>query len=199
MKQEITIRKEKVNWLKIIDVVLKKKDWGKNYVIYTAGSTTITCMLREYNFEDQTAWFRLKIDYINKDSHNSEISGLIRYVTNHFTPADFKMHLNKRLTTMLNELTEKEERNAAEKRYSTFKFWRYNLTPKDFKTAGFEEDYNKILSLDDSLQYECLDALKDKTQDVLNEPFDMKVEAHMKKHPFKGEGIEMLKEMVENE
>lgn len=195
---DIVIREQKVDWLKIIDLVFKRHDWGKTHTIYTSGSTTINCVLREFNFEECTAWFNLKVEYVDEKRINTFRTERIRYVINHFSIDDFKMHLNKRLISLLKEIMEKETRAKAETPYLNLEHKTWRLKPKDYVDAGLDVNYDKIMELDNDIQKDCLDALNDEVVKVLNEEFENKVEIYMKVHPFKNESIIKLINRLED-
>ena len=190
---DIIIREEKIDWLKIVDLVFKRQDWGKTYTLYTSGSTEISCVLKEFNFEESKAWFRISVKYFDKEGIKYTKTALIMYVINHFSIADFKMHLNKKLITLLQSSIDYQTEESAIKKFLDLKHYAWTIKEKDIIEAGFKGILKAIDQLDDEdLHDDCLEVLKDKTKEKLNEPFDQKVEAYMKTHKFKNESMELL-------
>ena len=56
---------KKFDVIKIINLVLKRKDWGKTYTLYKTTTHEVLTQMRSYNFTDKYATFDIKINEIN--------------------------------------------------------------------------------------------------------------------------------------
>ena len=62
---------KKFDVIKIIKLVLERKDWGKNYTLYKTTTHEVLTQMRSYNFNDKYATFDIKINEINGDGYYS--------------------------------------------------------------------------------------------------------------------------------
>jgi len=67
MTQELVFRESKLDWIKVINLALNKKDWGKTYLLYSYGNATVDCIMKNYDFERDVAIFKIRCCYINND------------------------------------------------------------------------------------------------------------------------------------
>lgn len=70
MQIELYVNK-KFDILKIIKLVLKRKDWGKTYTLYKTTTHEVLTQMRSYNFNDKYATFDIKVNEINGDGYYS--------------------------------------------------------------------------------------------------------------------------------
>ena len=61
----------KFDILKVINLVLKRKDWGKSYTLYKTPTHEIIAQMRSYNFNDRYATFDIKVNEINGSNYYS--------------------------------------------------------------------------------------------------------------------------------
>lgn len=196
---EITLRKEKIDWLKIIDLVLNRQDWGKTYLLYSYGTTTITCMMKEFNFEDQVAWFRVRVEYVVGKEKCSDTT-LVRYALNNFTLEDFKGHLNSSLKTLLDFGIESQTKNKAYIKYRDLFHTSFDITKDEIIGAGFEEDYNTAMTMgNENIQEACLIEINNQVQETLNYEYDNCVSDYCRNHKVVIEGFKQIMETIENE
>lgn len=62
---------KKFDILKIINLVLKRKDWGKTYTLYKTTTHEVLTQMRSYNFNDRYATFDIKINEIHGSGYYS--------------------------------------------------------------------------------------------------------------------------------
>ena len=62
---------KKFDILKIINLVLKRKDWGKNYTLYKTTTHEVLTRMSSYNFNDRYATFDIKINEIHGSGYYS--------------------------------------------------------------------------------------------------------------------------------
>ncbi len=62
---------KKFDILKIIELVLKRKDWGKTYTLYKTTTHEVLTQMSSYNFNDRYATFDIKVNEINGDGYYS--------------------------------------------------------------------------------------------------------------------------------
>lgn len=62
---------KKFDVIKIIKLVLKRKDWGKTYTLYKTTTHEVLTQMRSYNFNDKYATFDIKVNEINGDGYYS--------------------------------------------------------------------------------------------------------------------------------
>ena len=62
---------KKFDILKIIKLVLKRKDWGKTYTLYKTTTHEVLTQMRSYNFNDKYATFDIIINEINGPGYYS--------------------------------------------------------------------------------------------------------------------------------
>ena len=62
---------KKFDVIKIIKLVLKRKDWGKTYTLYKTTTHEVLTQMSSYNFTDKYATFDIKINEINGSGYYS--------------------------------------------------------------------------------------------------------------------------------
>lgn len=70
MQLDLYVNK-KFDVIKIIKLVLKRKDWGKTYTLYKTTTHEVLTQMRSYNFTDKYATFDIKINEINGSGYYS--------------------------------------------------------------------------------------------------------------------------------
>lgn len=50
MKKELVVKENKIDWLGIIELALKKQDWGKKFVLFVCDDVSITCTMYEFKY-----------------------------------------------------------------------------------------------------------------------------------------------------
>jgi len=196
---EIAIRKENIDWLKVINLVLNKQDWGKTYLMYSCSSMTISCMMKEFNFEDQEATFKINIEYVHNDTKYTDI-GTVRYATQNFTVDNFKMHLNKYLINSMNYIISSMTKNNGNNLYGHLHHYSWDITAEQIIKAGLKDDYEKIMNIDNKdLRELCFNELKNETAEILNEEYDEKVEEYCENNKVVIDGLNSILTDIERE
>ena len=70
MQVDLYVNK-KFDILKIINLVLKRKDWGKSYTLYKTQNHEVIAQMSSYNFNDRYATFDIKVNEINGSNYYS--------------------------------------------------------------------------------------------------------------------------------
>jgi hypothetical protein len=181
----LVIRKSKIDWLKIIDLAFKRKDWGRTYTLYTLGDVTINCVMRQFDFSRSTADFKVSCSYRYKEKiyggDEYENYELICYFINNFTIDDFKRIVNKKIIYMIENILSYRLKKEAKEIYSEFEYTRWNLDlDEEVEGLGLTEDYETIKSLDNKdIKNMCLSKFEDKALELLNGDFNEKVRAYI--------------------
>jgi len=193
---ELAIRKQEIDWLKIINLAFNKSGWGKKYVLYTCQSATIYCSMKEFNFEEEIAWFKLTIEYVHNDYKNVKCD-LIKYYLKNFTVDDFKMHLSKKLVSMLNNTIYYKKKSIAELKWNHLEHCSWRIDVEQILDSQYAEDYDSIKEIkSEELREQCTEELKDLLCEDLNEDFNAKVDREMKRMSFNIVGVtEILKSL----
>ena len=70
MQVDLYVNK-KFDILKVINLVLKRKDWGKSYTLYKTKNHEVIAQMSSYNFNDRYATFDIKVNEINGSNYYS--------------------------------------------------------------------------------------------------------------------------------
>ena len=70
MQVDLYVNK-KFDILKVINLVLKRKDWGKSYILYKTPTHEVIAQMSSYNFNDRYATFDIKVNEINGSNYYS--------------------------------------------------------------------------------------------------------------------------------
>ena len=70
MQVDLYVNK-KFDILKVINLVLKRKDWGKSYTLYKTPTHEVIAQMSSYNFNDRYATFDIKVNEINGSNYYS--------------------------------------------------------------------------------------------------------------------------------
>ena len=70
MQVDLYVNK-KFDILKVINLVLKRKDWGKSYTLYKTPTHEVIAQMSSYNFNDRYATFDIKVNEINGNNYYS--------------------------------------------------------------------------------------------------------------------------------
>jgi len=196
---KLALRKENVDWLKIINMMFKKEDWGKRYTLYTSGDATVTATMRSFDFELNEAVFDLRLSFsVNDEIHTGWAS--IHYRLKNFSIEDFEMHLKKKLVSLITDTEKKINITLAKRKVKAKEYFYWNMTEKHYKEAGYSDAFDKIKELPEELQDSIIESLNDKTADKLNELFLKELNEIMKEPMFIHEGLSSIyMEVKQNE
>ena len=130
---------KKFDILKIIKLVLKRKDWGKTYTLYKTTTHEVLTQMRSYNFNDKYATFDIKINEINGPGYYSSQVNI--YTNREDYTLDFinKLFIKSIISTLNNYRTNIFEQGA------------YNLFPYVFRSNKTDDEWIEILNLTDKV------------------------------------------------
>lgn len=168
---------KKFDVIKIINLVLKRKDWGKTYTLYKTTTHEVLTQMRSYNFTDKYATFDIKVNEINGDGYYSSQVNI--YTDREDYTIDFinKLFLKSIISALNNYRKSVFEKEA----YELFPYiYRFNKTDEEWiKLLHLENKVNKIndMDLSDDEKNDLIDAIIDKAlskyeNEVTYEPRD---------------------------
>ena len=153
---------KKFDILKIIKLVLKRKDWGKTYTLYKTTTHEVLTRMRSYNFNDKYATFDIKVNEINGDGYYESQVNI--YTNREDYTIDF---INKLfLKSIISALNNYRQHIFEEEAYDLFPYiYRFNKTDEEWiKLLHLENKVNKIndMNLSDDEKHDLIDAIIDK-------------------------------------
>ena len=153
---------KKFDVIKIIKLVLKRKDWGKTYTLYKTTTHEVLTQMRSYNFNDKYATFDIKINEINGDGYYSSQVNI--YTDREDYTIDF---INKLfLKSIISALNNYRQHIFEEEAYKLFPYvYRSNKDDSEWiKLLNLENKVSKVNSTDlsDEEKEDLIDAIIDK-------------------------------------
>ena len=153
---------KKFDVIKIIKLVLKRKDWGKTYTLYKTTTHEVLTQMRSYNFTDKYATFDIKINEINGSGYYSSQVNI--YTDREDYTIDF---INKLfLKSIISALNNYRQHIFEEEAYKLFPYiYRFNKTDEDWiNLLHLENKVNEInsMNLSDEEKEDLIDAIIDK-------------------------------------
>ena len=138
MQLDLYVNK-KFDVIKIIKLVLKRKDWGKTYTLYKTTTHEVLTQMSSYNFKDKYATFDIKINEINGNGYYSSQVNI--YTDREDYTIDFinKLFL-KSIISALNNY-----------RKSIFEEEAYKLFPYVYRSDKNDSEWIKVLNLEDKV------------------------------------------------
>lgn len=168
---------KKFDVIKIINLVLKRKDWGKTYTLYKTPTHEVLTQMRSYNFNDKYATFDIKVNEINGNGYYSSQVNI--YTNREDYTIDF---INKLfLKSIISALNNYRKNIFEQEAYNLFPYiYRFNKTDKEWiKLLHLENKVNKIndMNLSDDEKHDLIDTIIDKAlfkyeNEVTYEPRD---------------------------
>ena len=130
---------KKFDIIKIINLVLKRKDWGKTYTLYKTTTHEVLTQMCSYNFTDKYATFDIKINEINGTGYYS--SQINIYTDREDYTIDFinKLFLKSIISTLNNFRKHIFEEEA------------YNLFPYIYRSDNTDEEWITLLNLENKV------------------------------------------------
>lgn len=164
MQLDLYVNK-KFDVIKIIKLVLKRKDWGKTYTLYKTTTHEVLTQMRSYNFTDKYATFDIKINEINGDGYYESQVNI--YTDREDYTIDF---INKLFLKSIISALNNYRKNVFEKEaYDLFPYiYRFNKTDEDWITLlNLENKVSKVNSTDLSNEEkeDLIDSIIDKALD----------------------------------
>ena len=168
---------KKFDVIKIINLVLKRKDWGKTYTLYKTPTHEVLTQMCSYNFNDKYATFDIKINEINGNGYYSSQVNI--YTNREDYTIDF---INKLfLKSIISALNNYRKNIFEQEAYDLFPYiYRFNKTDEEWiKLLNLTNKVNKIndMNLSDDEKHDLIDAIIDKAlskyeNEVVYEPRD---------------------------
>lgn len=152
---------KKFDIIKIINLVLKRKDWGKTYTLYKTTTHEVLTQMSSYNFTDKYATFDIKINEINGTGYYSSQVNI--YTDREDYTIDFinKLFLKSIVSTLNNF------------RKNIFEEEAYNLFPYIYRSDKTDEEWIDILDLNNKVsKVNNTDLSNEEKQDLIDAIID---------------------------
>ena len=152
---------KKFDVIKIIKLVLKRKDWGKTYTLYKTTTHEVLTKMRSYNFTDKYATFDIKINEINGDGYYSSQVNI--YTDREDYTVDFinKLFL-KSIISALNNF-----------RKNIFEGEAYKLFPYVYRSDKDDSEWIKLLNLENKVsKVNSTDLSNEEKEDLIDSIID---------------------------
>ena len=161
MQLDLYVNK-KFDVIKIIKLVLKRKDWGKTYTLYKTTTHEVLTQMRSYNFTDKYATFDIKVNEINGDGYYESQVNI--YTNREDYTIDF---INKLfLKSIISALNNYRQHIFEEEAYKLFPYiYRFNKTDEEWITLlNLENKISKVNNTDlsDDEKNDLIDAIINK-------------------------------------
>ena len=160
MKIDLYVNK-KFDVIKIINLVLKRKDWGKTYTLYKTTTHEVLTQMRSYNFTDKYATFDIKINEINGSGYYSSQVNI--YTDREDYTIDFinKLFL-KSIISALNNY-----------RQHIFEDEAYKLFPYVYRSDKDDAEWIKLLNLENKVsKVNSTDLSNEEKEDLIDAIID---------------------------
>lgn len=152
---------KKFDVIKIIKLVLKRKDWGKTYTLYKTTTHEVLTRMRSYNFNDKYATFDIKVNEINGDGYYESQVNI--YTDREDYTIDFinKLFLKSIISTLNNY------------RKNVFEEEAYDLFPYIYRFNKTDEDWINLLHLENKVnEINDMDLSYDEKEDLIDAIID---------------------------
>ena len=164
MQMDLYVNK-KFDILKVINLVLKRKDWGKSYTLYKTQNHEVIAQMRSYNFNDKYATFDIKVNEINGSNYYSSQVNI--YTDREDYTIDFINNLF--LKSIISTLNNYRQHIFEEEAYKLFPYvYRSDKSDSEWiETLDLTNKVNKIqnTNLSNSMKDELIDSIIDKALD----------------------------------
>ena len=198
MKNAIAIKENSINWLGIIDLAFKKKDWGKTYTLYTCGEVSITCTMNEFDFQRNTARFLVKCNYINDSlSDDYDNYNFLNYYLDNFTIKEFRLLVLKKIKTIIAEIIYNRTRRMEKIVFVNSLVKESNINDDMRSNYELLEDYNNIENiLDEEIKIQCMNTLNEKILLLANEEYFDLIRVYCKDNKESNVDLDSLLEKI---
>lgn len=198
MNTKLCLRESSIDWLGIIEMAFKRKNWGKNYTLYTYGDVTINCVMYEFNFSSSTALFKVSCDYRYEEIAKNDYVFVTYHVEN-YTLDDFKKLMVRRIITMLKIIIKVRTTVEAKEVYENIYYSKGDADNEELiEEHGYSKDYESINNInDEDILEQCLDAFLEKLCGELNEEYDGKVEEYVNNNKVSMPNVQGMIEKLE--
>ena len=160
MQLDLYVNK-KFDIIKIIKLVLKRKDWGKTYTLYKTTTHEVLTQMRSFNFNDKYATFDIKINEINGNGYYSSQVNI--YTDREDYTIDFINNLFlKSIISALNNY-----------RQHIFEEEAYKLFPYVYRIDKNDSEWIKLLNLEDKVsKINSTDLSNEEKEDLIDSIID---------------------------
>ena len=160
MQLDLYVNK-KFDVIKIIKLVLKRKDWGKTYTLYKTTTHEVLTQMRSFNFNDKYATFDIKINEINGNGYYSSQVNI--YTDREDYTIDFINNLFlKSIISTLNNF-----------RQHIFEDEAYKLFPYVYRSDKDDSEWIKLLNLEDKVsKINSTDLSNEEKEDLIDSIID---------------------------
>lgn len=160
MQLDLYVNK-KFDVIKIIKLVLKRKDWGKTYTLYKTTTHEVLTQMRSFNFNDKYATFDIKINEINGNGYYSSQVNI--YTDREDYTIDFINNLFlKSIISALNNY-----------RQHIFEDEAYKLFPYVYRADKNDSEWIKLLNLEDKVsKINSTDLSDEEKEDLIDSIID---------------------------
>ena len=164
MQLDLYVNK-KFDIIKIIKLVLKRKDWGKTYTLYKTTTHEVLTQMRSFNFNDKYATFDIKINEINGSGYYSS------QVNIYTDREDYTIGFinNLFLKSIISTLNNYRQHIFEDEAYKLFPYvYRYDKDDAEWiKLLNLENKVSKVNSTDlsDEEKEDLIDSIIDKVLD----------------------------------
>ena len=179
-ENNLEIIKHEVDWLKLIKMAFKKKDWGKTYTLYKNKDVRVECSMRQFNFDKNYATFKLNCVYINdKYSCSAYNYELLEYYLDNYTVEDFKRLVLRKVETLLTSVIKDRLTNIAQEKYYDLYVWYADIDKDMIKSQGYGDDYNEIQSITNiAIRNKANQELEHMIHSIANADYNAKVDQY---------------------
>lgn len=152
---------KKFDVIKIIKLVLKRKDWGKTYTLYKTTTHEVLTQMRSFNFNDKYATFDIKINEINGSGYYSSQVNI--YTDREDYTIDFINNLFlKSIISALNNF-----------RQHIFEGEAYKLFPYVYRGDKDDSEWITLLNLEDKVsKINSTDLSNEEKEDLIDSIID---------------------------
>ncbi|NCD07326.1 MAG: hypothetical protein EOL97_14530 [Spirochaetia bacterium] len=197
----LEIVKHNIDWLKIIEMTLKRKDWGKTYNLYIYGDVVVSATMESFNFPLNQATFKIEVKYPEDNYHNSWDNYTMLYIyLSNYSIDDIERLIKNRIKKLLDELIKMRLRKKAKQLYSEFEFESDDIDEEMMEKYNLLEDYYEINNIsNDNFRSSALSDFEDTILNLANENYKEKVNSYVEREKDNIEGLYKIKEMVGKE
>ena len=160
MQVDLYVNK-KFDILKIIKLVLKRKDWGKSYTLYKTSTHEVIAQMSSYNFNDRYATFDIKVNEINGSNYYSSQVNI--YTNREDYTIDFinNLFLKSVISTLKNY------------RQHIFEEETYKLFPYVYRSDKDDSEWIKLLHLENKVsKVNSTDLSNEEKEDLIDAIID---------------------------
>jgi hypothetical protein len=193
--KKLEIRESKVDFNKIIEMNLKKQDWGKKYTLYTSGSLTINIEMIRYDFSRDVATFDIRGEY-KYNNKTKLINTSVEYFNKNFSVKEFKKLVERRVVSELKLSKRVIVRMKANVELASLSV-DGECNSEFFEEYGNIDDYNAIKGMGSEFEYDLISRLFEEVEWKANEPYRDAVNAYVNNNKISIQDVDKLIDKLE--